>query len=74
MKLDTPEITKQGSRYGVKLKATAPSIHIVKAEWKRITLKGVIEANIKSVISNILLLPNYLLNYKTKFFSLFYNL
>ena len=29
MKLDTPEIVKQGSRYGVKLKATAPSIHII---------------------------------------------
>ncbi len=29
MKLDTPEIIKQGSRYGVKLKAVAPSIHII---------------------------------------------
>ena len=28
MKLDTPEIIKQGTRYGVKLKAVAPSIHI----------------------------------------------
>ena len=28
MKLDTPEIIKQGSRYGIKLKAVAPSIHI----------------------------------------------
>lgn len=28
MKLDTPEIVKQGSRYGIKLKAVAPSIHI----------------------------------------------
>lgn len=28
MKLATPEITKQGNRFGVKLKATAPSIHI----------------------------------------------
>lgn len=28
MKLDTPEITKQGPRYGVKLRATAPSIHM----------------------------------------------
>lgn len=29
MKLDKPEIVKQGPRYGVKLKAVAPSIHII---------------------------------------------
>ena len=29
MKLTTPEITKQGTRFGVKLKATAPSIHMI---------------------------------------------
>lgn len=29
--LDEPEIVKQGSRFGVKLKATAPSLHIIKA-------------------------------------------
>lgn len=28
--LDEPEMVKQGSRFGVKLKATAPSIHIVR--------------------------------------------
>ena len=27
--LEEPEIVKQGSRYGVKLKASAPSIHIM---------------------------------------------
>ena len=32
MKLDTPEITKQGSRYGVKLRATAPSIHMIRVD------------------------------------------
>ncbi len=32
MQLDTPEIIKQGSRYGVKLKATAASYHIIKAD------------------------------------------
>ena len=32
MKLDTPEITKQGSRYGIKLKATAPSIHMIRVD------------------------------------------
>ena len=29
--LDEPEMVKQGSRFGVKLKATAPSLHIIKA-------------------------------------------
>ena len=28
--LDEPEMVKQGSRFGVKLKATAPSIHLIK--------------------------------------------
>ncbi|HLS36380.1 MAG TPA: stage IV sporulation protein A [Bacillota bacterium] len=32
MNLDEPEIIKQGSRFGVKLKAVAPSIHMVKVE------------------------------------------
>ena len=30
--LDEPEIVKQGSRYGVKLKAKAPSIHMIKID------------------------------------------
>ena len=38
MKLDTPEVVKQGGRYGVKLKAVAPSIHIVCAKMKRTNL------------------------------------
>ena len=29
--LDEPEMVKQGSRFGVRLKATAPSLHIIKA-------------------------------------------
>ena len=32
MKLETPEIIKQGSRFGVKLKAKAPSIHMIKVD------------------------------------------
>ena len=32
MELDTPQIVKQGSRFGVKLKATASSYHIIKAD------------------------------------------
>lgn len=32
LKLEEPEIVKQGSKYGVKLKASAPSIHLIKAD------------------------------------------
>jgi len=32
MELDEPEIIRQGSRYGVRLKAMAPSIHMIKVE------------------------------------------
>ena len=32
MKLDKPEIVKQGPRYGVKLKAVAPSIHMIRVD------------------------------------------
>ena len=32
MKLETPEIVKQGNRYGVKLKAVASSIHLLKVD------------------------------------------
>jgi len=32
MNLDTPAVVKQGSRFGVKLKATASSYHIIKAD------------------------------------------
>ena len=32
MKLDTPEIIKQGSRYGIKLKAVAPSIYMFRVD------------------------------------------
>ena len=32
MKLDTPEIIKQGNRYGIKLKAVAPSIHMIRVD------------------------------------------
>jgi len=30
--LDEPEIVKQGSKYGVKLKATAPSLHMIRVD------------------------------------------
>ena len=32
MKLEKPEVVKQGSRYGVKLKAIAPSIHMIRVD------------------------------------------
>lgn len=32
IRLDEPEVTKQGNKYGVKMKATSPSIHLIKAE------------------------------------------
>ena len=32
MKLETPEVIKQGSRYGIRLKAVAPSIHMIKVD------------------------------------------
>ncbi len=34
MSLEEPEIMKQGSKYGVRLKASAPSIHMLKADIK----------------------------------------
>ena len=34
MTLEEPEIVKQGSRYGVRLKASAPSLHIMKVDVK----------------------------------------
>ena len=32
LSLEEPEIVKQGNRFGVRLKASAPSIHMIKAE------------------------------------------
>lgn len=32
MKIDKPKIVKHGSRYGVKIRASAPSIHMIKAD------------------------------------------
>lgn len=32
MKFEEPEIVKQGTKFGVKLKASAPSLHIIKAD------------------------------------------
>ncbi|NLK93785.1 MAG: stage IV sporulation protein A [Clostridiales bacterium] len=34
MKFEEPEIVKQGNKFGVKLKASAPSLHLIKADVK----------------------------------------
>ncbi len=47
MKLDTPEIIKQGSRYGVKLKATAPAIHMIRVDVES-TFEPIIGSEIQS--------------------------
>ena len=47
MKLDTPEIIKQGSRFGVKLKATAPSIHMIRVDVES-TFEPIIGSEIQS--------------------------
>jgi stage IV sporulation protein A len=47
MKLDTPEIVKQGSRYGVKLKALASSIHLMKVDVES-TFEPIIGSEIQS--------------------------
>lgn len=47
MKLETPEIIKQGSRYGVKLRAKAPSIHMIKVEVES-TFEPIIGSELQS--------------------------
>lgn len=47
MKLDTPEITKQGSRYGIKLKAVAPSIHMFRVDVES-TFEPIIGSELQS--------------------------
>ena len=47
MTLDTPEIIKQGSRYGIKLKAVAPSIHMIRVDVES-TFEPIIGSEIQS--------------------------
>jgi len=47
MKLDKPEITKQGTRYGVKLKAVAPSIHMIRVDVES-TFEPIIGSEVQS--------------------------
>lgn len=60
MQLDTPEIIKQGSRYGIKLKAIAPSIHMF-----RIDVESTFEPIIGSELQSKELI-NYLMKDKEK--------
>ena len=55
MKLDKPEIIKQGPRYGVKLKAVAPSIHMIRVDVES-TFEPIIGSEIQSkeLIDNLL--------------------
>ena len=47
MKLETPEIVKQGPRYGVKLKAVAPSIHMIRVDVES-TFEPIIGSEVQS--------------------------
>ena len=47
MKLATPEIIKQGSRFGVKLRATAPSIHMIRVDVNS-TFEPIIGSEVQS--------------------------
>lgn len=55
MKLETPEIIKQGTRYGVKLKAVAPSIHMIRVDVES-TFEPIIgsEMQSKELIDNLM--------------------
>ena len=47
MKLDNPEVIKQGSRYGIKLKAIAPSIHMIRVDVES-TFEPIIGTEVQS--------------------------
>ena len=47
LKLNTPELVKQGSRYGVKLKAVASSIHLMKVDVES-TFEPIIGSELQS--------------------------
>lgn len=47
MRLDTPEIVRQGNRYGVKLKAVAPAIHLIRVDVES-TFEPIIGSELQS--------------------------
>lgn len=56
MKLDKPEVIKQGGKYGIKLKAVAPSIHMIRVDVES-TFEPIIGSELQS---------KELINYLTK--------
>lgn len=60
MKLSTPEIVKQGPRYGVKLKAISPSIHMI-----RVDVESTFEPIIGSEVQSKELIDYLMKDYKT---------
>jgi len=60
MKLNTPEVVKQGPRYGVKLKAIAPSIHMI-----RVDVESTFEPIIGSEVQSKELIDYLMKDYKT---------
>lgn len=61
MKLETPEIIRQGSRYGIKLKAVAPSIHMIRVDVES-TFEPIIGSEIQSKELINYLMKDYDLN------------
>ena len=47
LKLSTPEVLKHGNRYGIKLKAVAPSIHMVRVDVES-TFEPIIGSEVQS--------------------------
>ncbi|MDD2391431.1 MAG: stage IV sporulation protein A [Bacilli bacterium] len=47
MRLDKPEVIRQGSRYGIKLKAVAPSIHMIRVDVES-TFEPIIGSELQS--------------------------
>lgn len=60
MKLNNPEVVKQGPRYGVKLKAIAPSIHMI-----RVDVESTFEPIIGSEVQSKELIDYLMKDYKT---------
>lgn len=56
MKLESPEVIKQGSRYGIKLKAKASSIHLIKVDVES-SFEPIIgsESQSKELISHLMM-------------------
>lgn len=61
MRLDTPEIVRQGNRYGVKLKAVAPAIHMIKVD-----VESTFEPIIGSELQSKELIDSLMKNYDTQ--------